>query len=225
MILCIETATSVCSVALCRGEKILAFRETNLGFSHAEKLTVFISEVLKEAEVNLSDIEAVAVSSGPGSYTGLRIGVSVAKGLCFAADKPLISISTLEAMASGALRHNVSFNSDALLCPMIDARRMEVYCALFDSQIKSIQPIAAKIVTPDLYSEIDKYQQIYFFGDGAEKCKSVLNSPFIFLPDIFPSARYIAELANKKFQAREFENLAMFEPFYLKKYNAGKKDA
>ena len=222
MILCIETATSVCSVALCSGEKILTFRETNLGFSHAEKLTVFISEILKEAEVNLSDIEAVAVSSGPGSYTGLRIGVSVAKGLCFAADKPLISISTLEAIASGALGHISSNNSDKLLCPMIDARRMEVYCALFDSQLKCIQQIEAKIVTNEFYSEIGTVPQIYFFGDGAEKCKSVLNSPFSFLPDIFPTARNMAGLANKKFQAGEFENLAMFEPFYLKEYNAGK---
>jgi tRNA threonylcarbamoyladenosine biosynthesis protein TsaB len=222
MILCIETATNVCSVALCIGEKVLASRETSVGFSHAEKLTVFISEILQEADVKLSDVEAVAVSAGPGSYTGLRIGVSVAKGLCFAADKPLISIPTLEAMAVRALHHVNAINKDALFCPMIDARRMEVYCALYDSQLISIQPVAAKIVTPEFYSEIIEFRQIYFFGDGAEKCRSILHSPFVFLPDVFPSALHMAKLANRKYVDKEFENLALFEPFYLKEYYTGK---
>jgi tRNA threonylcarbamoyladenosine biosynthesis protein TsaB len=222
MILCIETATSICSVALCNGDKILAFRETSVGYSHAEKLTVFISEVLNEAGVTLKSLDAVAVSSGPGSYTGLRIGVSVAKGLCFAADKPLISISTLEAMTVGALTHINTTNNDSLFCPMIDARRMEIYCALFDSQLKCIQPIVAKIVTPEFYSDISEFREIYFFGDGAQKCRSILHPPFLFLPDVFPSAMQMVGLANIKLKAKEFENLALFEPFYLKEYNAGK---
>ncbi len=222
MILCIETATGICSVALCDGNTILASRETSVGYSHAEKLTVFISEVLNEAGVTLSSLDAVAVSSGPGSYTGLRIGVSVAKGLCFAADKPLISISTLEAMTIGALTHINPTKDDSLFCPMIDARRMEVYCALFDSQLKGIQPVEAKIVTPEFYSDISEFREIYFFGDGAEKCRSILHPPFIFLKDVFPSALYMAGIANRKFMEKQFENLALFEPFYLKEYNAGK---
>ena len=222
MILCIETATSICSVALCNDDTILSFRETSVGFSHAEKLTVFISEVLNEASIKLNNLDAVAVSSGPGSYTGLRIGVSVAKGLCFAADIPLIGISTLEAMTVGALTHINPTKEDSLFCPMIDARRMEVYCALFNSKLKGIQPIEAKIVTPEFYSDISEFREIFFFGDGAEKCSSILHPPFLFLPDVFPSAMHMVGLANIKLKAKEFKNLALFEPFYLKEYNAGK---
>ena len=223
MLLNLETSTNICSVAVSDGESIIAFRETNEGFSHAEKLTVFIAEVLEESKIKLKDLDAVAVSSGPGSYTGLRIGISVAKGLCFAVDKQLISIPTLQAMASGSLEKLVNVDSNILLCPMIDARRMEVYCALYDSNLNCHQAAIAKVVTSELFSEINDFKKIYFFGDGAEKCRLILNPLFEYLPDVFPSAKKMAKLANKKWKNGQFENLALFEPFYLKEYKAGKK--
>ena len=228
MILCLETATSICSVALTDKENVISFREINEGFSHAEKLTVFISEVLDEAGKKIKDVDAVAVSSGPGSYTGLRIGVSVAKGLCMAVDKPLISISTLEAMAYGAKEKIGVSNSEILLCPMIDARRMEVYTTLYDMQLNCLNPASAIIMTEDLFAEKRIGKAIYYFGDGAEKCKTILESQkeFVFYPGLFPSAKNMAELAIKKFNYKQFENLSLFEPFYLKEYlpGSGKKE-
>lgn len=225
MVLCLETATSVCSVALTENGKVIAFREINEGFSHAEKLTVFISEILREAYKKVNDLDAVAVSSGPGSYTGLRIGVSVAKGLCLAADKPLISIPTLEAMAFGARNKIKVSDPEILFCPMIDARRMEVYCALYDLQLDCLHPSSAIVVTEEFFSDKRKGKKVYYFGDGAEKCRTILNdqSEFIFYPEMFPSAKYMAELAFKKFNDKWFENLSLFEPLYLKEYQPGRK--
>lgn len=225
MVLCLETATSVCSVALTENGKVIAFREINEGFSHAEKLTVFISEILEEAYKKVNDLDAVAVSSGPGSYTGLRIGVSVAKGLCLAADKPLISIPTLEAMALGARNKIKVSDPEILFCPMIDARRMEVYCALYDLQLDCLHPSSAIVVTEEFFSDKRKGKKVYYFGDGAEKCRTILNdqSEFIFYPEMFPSAKYMAELAFKKFNDKWFENLSLFEPLYLKEYQPGRK--
>jgi tRNA threonylcarbamoyladenosine biosynthesis protein TsaB len=221
MILCIETSTTVCSVALTDNNLVLDFREVNEGFNHAEKLTVFISEVLQSASVNIKDLDAVAVSSGPGSYTGLRIGVSVAKGICFAIDKPLISISTLELMALIASKNIKEKILNQLFCPMIDARRMEVYCALYDKDLNCISPPTAVIVTDEFFYDKSNKNSIAFFGDGAEKCRAVFKDNFVFIPDIFPSAKFMAELATNKFEARQFENLAMFEPFYLKEFVPG----
>ena len=220
MLLCIETATSICSVALTDKGNIITFREINEGFSHAEKLTVFISEVLEEAGKKFKDLDAVAVSCGPGSYTGLRIGVSVAKGLCLAADKPLISISTLEAMASGAREKIKISNSEILFCPMIDARRMEVYTALYDLQLNCLHPSSAIVVTEDLLADKRIGKTVYYFGNGAEKCRTILESQkeFVFYPEIFPSAKYMAGLALEKFNDTQFENLSLFEPFYLKEF-------
>ncbi len=225
MILCLESATPVCSVALTENGNVIAFREINEGFSHASKLTVFISEVLEEARIKVGDLDAVAISSGPGSYTGLRIGVSVAKGLCLSADKPLISISTLEAMALGALEQIKPIVKNIFLCPMIDARRMEVYCALYDIDLNVVKETSATIISDELFLDVRKGKSIYYFGDGAEKCKSVLDSipEFKYLPDLFPSAKFMATLALEKFRKKDFENLALFEPFYLKEYKAGKK--
>ena len=225
MVLCLETATSVCSVALTENGKVIAFREINEGFSHAEKLTVFISEILEEAYKKVNDLDAVAVSSGPGSYTGLRIGVSVAKGLCLAADKPLISIPTLEAMAFGARNKIKVSDPEILFCPMIDARRMEVYCALYDLQLDCLHPSSAIVVTEEFFSDKRNGKKVYYFGDGAEKCRTILNdqSEFIFYPEMFPSAKYMAELAFKKFNDKWFENLSLFEPLYLKEYQPGRK--
>lgn len=225
MILCLETATSVCSVTLTENGEIISFREINEGFSHAEKLTVFISEVLDEAGIKVKDLQAIAVSSGPGSYTGLRIGVSVAKGLCLAIDKPLISISTLESMAWGAKSKINKNDSDILFCPMIDARRMEVYTALYDLQLKCFHPSSAIILSEDFFAGESKGKKVYYFGDGAEKCRIILNnhSEFIFYPEIFPSAKFMAVLALDKFKNKQFENLSLFEPFYLKEYQAGQR--
>lgn len=225
MLLCIETATSVCSVALTEKGKVISFREINEGFSHAEMLTVFISEILEETGIQVKNFDAVAVSSGPGSYTGLRIGVSAAKGLCLAGDIPLINISTLEAMAYGARDEIKREDTDILFCPMIDARRMEVYTALYDLQLNCLNPSSASIVTEDLFSDKLEGKAIYYFGDGAEKCRMILNSQseFIFYPGIFSSAKYMAGLAYNKFIDKQFENLSLFEPFYLKEYQPGRK--
>ena len=225
MLLCIETSTSVCSVALTDKGKLISFREINEGFSHAEKITVFISEILNEAGINVKDLLAIAVSSGPGSYTGLRIGVSVAKGLCLAIDKPLISISTLESMAWGAKNKINKNDSDILFCPMIDARRMEVYSALYDLQLKCLHPSSAIILSDFFFTEESKGKKVYYFGDGAEKCRTILNNhkEFIFYPDFFPSAKFMSVLALDKFINKQFENLSLFEPFYLKEYQAGRK--
>jgi len=225
MLLTIETATSICSVALINNGRVVAFREINEGFKHAEKLTVFISEVFEEAGKKLKDVDAIAISSGPGSYTGLRIGVSVAKGLCYALDKPLIGISTLEAMAAGAIQILKQQEENILYCPMIDARRMEVYCALYDANLNCIHPPSAIVVDGELFSEIRKDKKIFFFGDGAEKCRFILSeaSEFHFQPELFPSAKYMSVLADKKISLKQFENVALFEPFYLKEFQAGPK--
>ena len=225
MLLCIETSTSVCSVALTDKGKLISFREINEGFSHTEKLTVFISEVLNEAGITVKDLLTIAVSSGPGSYTGLRIGVSVAKGLCLAIDKPLISISTLESMSWGAKNKINKNDSDILFCPMIDARRMEVYSALYDLQLKCLHPSSAIILSEDFFAEESKGKKVYYFGNGAEKCRTILNNhnEFIFYPEIYPSAKFMSVLALDKFINKQFENLSLFEPFYLKEYQAGRK--
>ncbi len=225
MFLCLETATSVCSVALIENNNVVAFREINEGFKHAEKLTVFISEVVKEAGIKLNNLKAVAVSSGPGSYTGLRIGVSVAKGLCYSLDKPLISISTLELLAARAHSKIKEFYSNVFYCPMIDARRMEVYTGLYDANLNCIISPTAAVVDEGFFSEVRGDKKIYFFGDGAEKCTAVLNESgnFIFQNDIFPSAKFMSDLVEKKFRQKQFEDVALFEPFYLKEFQPGVK--
>ncbi len=224
MFLCIESSTSVCSVVLSDGSSLISMREATDGFRHAEKLTVFISEVLEEAGVSVSQLSAVAVSSGPGSYTGLRIGTSAAKGLCLAGDIPLIAIPTLEALAWGVAEIKNEF--DTLLCPMIDARRMEVYCGLYDKNKTCVEPVAPIVVTDDLFINVRQAKKIFYFGDGAEKCKPVLEGipEFIFVPGILSSAKNMVQLVLRKFQSKEFENLSLFEPFYYKEFVPGKKN-
>ena len=218
LILNIETATSVCSVAIAENGKILSCKEDRSGNRHSEQITLFIDYVLKDAEKKIPELDAVAVSSGPGSYTGLRIGVSTAKGLCYAMDKPLISISTLQAMASGALMSSKEI--DAKLCPMIDARRMEVYCAVYDEHLMELENVSAKIIDENSFAEWLQQGRIYFFGDGSEKCKPLLskNKNAVFTDQFFPSASFMASLSEKKFQKKIFENVALFEPFYLKEF-------
>lgn len=213
IILNIETATKNCSVSLSKNGKTLFCKEqADQGYSHAEKLHVFIDEVIKECQVDIKEINAVAVSKGPGSYTGLRIGVSAAKGLCYALNIPLIAIDTLEILAS-----KVNQN-DGLIVPMLDARRMEVYSAVFNQDKKIVSETKAEILDENSYAHVN--EKIYFLGDCQEKCKTVLTkSNFQFLPEIiFPSANEMSELSFQKFIAKEFEDVAYFEPFYLKDF-------
>jgi tRNA threonylcarbamoyladenosine biosynthesis protein TsaB len=212
-ILNIETTSKNCSVALAKEGVILTLREkAELGFSHAEKLHVFISEVLQEGGLELSDLNAVAVSQGPGSYTGLRIGVSAAKGFCLALDIPLIAIDTMEVLARQVKQ------KDGLIIPLIDARRMEVYSAIFDTNFQVIEATKAEIITSESFSNLK--DTVYFIGDGVAKCKSILvNDSFHFLDTVvFPSAKEMCSLSFEKHKKSDFENVAYFEPHYLKDF-------
>ncbi len=212
-ILNIETATKNCSVSLAKdGVTILTKEIAEQGYSHAEKLHVFIEEILNKTNLTVRDLKAIAVSKGPGSYTGLRIGVSAAKGLCYALGIPLISVDTLQILAKQVSIEN------GLIVPMIDARRMEVYSAMFNSQHAKINEVQAEVLTENSYQEFDG--PLYFIGDCQEKCQTVLTKAiFTFLPEvIFPSANEMSPLSFEKFKANEFEDVAYFEPFYLKDF-------
>ncbi|WP_298392864.1 tRNA (adenosine(37)-N6)-threonylcarbamoyltransferase complex dimerization subunit type 1 TsaB [Flavobacterium sp.] len=212
-ILNIETATKNCSVSLAKnGQTILCKEIAELGYSHAEKLHVFIEEIISEAKISFSDLKAIAVSQGPGSYTGLRIGVSAAKGLCYALSIPLIAIDTLTVLAS-QLDHN-----DGIIVPMIDARRMEVYSAIFNAKKEMIREVQAEILTEASFAAIDDV--VYFVGDCNEKAKTVLTKPnFVFIDNVFyPSAKDMSALSFQKFEENAFEDVAYFEPYYLKDF-------
>ncbi len=219
-IISIETATPVGSVALHKQGKIVAVRESNDQKKHGENITLFIEEVVKEAGITLQQVNAIAVSKGPGSYTGLRIGVSAAKGLCYGLNIPLIAINTLEGLtASPTLKRYKE--KDFLLCPMIDARRMEVFCALYDSSGNEIQNTQALVINDDSFSELLSQKQIVFFGNGAAKCKeTITHSNAIFVNDIEASASEIGEIAYQKYKQQQFEDVAYFEPYYLKEFVA-----
>jgi len=222
-ILQIETATTVCSVALAKDGEVVGFKQVDQRNVHAEVITVYIDEILEAAGVTYGDIDAIAVSCGPGSYTGLRIGVSTAKGLCFALDKPLIAIETLASMADGIIAEGIDANVS--LCPMIDARRMEVYTAIFDAKGNVIKPTAAEIIDENSFVDLLQNNKIIFFGDGAGKCREVLgnNLNAQFLAGFINSATHLTKKAQEKFVAKDFEDVAYFEPFYLKDFIAGKK--
>lgn len=217
IILNLETATTNCSVALAVDGEVVALREeNNKQFSHAEKLHVFIEEVLGEAKFDKRVLDAVAVSKGPGSYTGLRIGVSSAKGLCFALDIPLISTLTLEVLAQQAERR------DCYIIPLIDARRMEVYSAVFDGEKNQLRQTEAEIIDENSFSEYLSKKKTIFLGDGAAKFKAVCTHQNAeFLADRFPSAKNMALLSETKFTTGDTENIAYFEPFYLKEFISG----
>lgn len=223
LILQIETATTACSVALVQHGEVLAVKELNERNIHAEVITVFIEEIFTNANKTYQDLDAVAVSSGPGSYTGLRIGVSTAKGLCFGLDKPLIAVETLQAMADGMAAQITE--KDLLLCPMIDARRMEVYTALFDSKGNRIQPTSAEIIEEGSFAELLKERKILFFGDGAAKCEAVLGQYLnaSFNTAFINSAVNLTNRAAQLFNQQQFEDVAYYEPYYLKDFIAGKK--
>jgi len=226
LLLGIETATSICSVALVHDGKVLSIRESIGARDHSAALTSYIAEVFAEAGLTLSQMDAVAVSMGPGSYTGLRIGVSSAKGLCYALDKPFIAIDTLKSLAWLALQKCKQQGKDTenvLLVPMLDARRMEVYTAIFDQFLQVIEPVNAHIVTENSF-EVHAGKEIIYFGDGASKCKSLfeLKDYFTFWDSIDLSAIAICMLAEREFQNSNFADVAYCEPFYLKDFIAGK---
>ena len=217
VILQIETSTTVCSVALAIDGIVVAVKEANERNIHAGSLTLFIDEVMKKGEISYIDLDAVAVAKGPGSYTGLRIGVSTAKGICFAIDKPLISINTVEMMAYGFMIAHPDYVG--LLCPMIDARRMEVYTAVFDDQLNEIQSVSAKIIDEHSFEELIENHSMAFFGDGAEKCMEHFKSNNAhYYGDNFNTAIAMTTFAEKQFSEQKFENVAYFEPFYLKDF-------
>jgi len=212
-ILNIETATKNCSVALAKeGKTILCNEIAEEGYSHAERLHVFIEEIIKEAGITFQDISAIAVSQGPGSYTGLRIGVSAAKGLCFALDIPLIAVDTLQVLASQAKVSN------GLIIAMLDARRMEVYSAIFTPNYDNKRSVQAEIITENSFEDLQ--ETLYFVGDCSEKCKTVLSKEnFIFLDEIkYPSAKEMSFLSFEKYKKNDTVDVAYFEPYYLKDF-------
>ena len=225
MILCLETATPVCSVALNEGTDTLALRECKGQNAHSEKITIFIDEVLKEAGIHYHQLDAIAVSKGPGSYTGLRIGVSTAKGICYAADRPLMAVDTLHAMAYGMREKlGAQLQPSDLLIPMIDARRMEVYCAIFDASLNAVKGTDALVVDEHSFDDLLKDHRLWFFGDGAPKLKDLFKniSQIQIVDDFAPSAAYMATLSDQALKARDFVDVAYFEPYYLKDFIAGK---
>ena len=222
LILAIETATRNCSVALFKDGTVIAEKEhISDGYTHSEQLTLFIQQVIDSANISLKKVEAVALSMGPGSYTGLRIGTSTAKGLCYALDIPLIAISTLKSMAFSMAKKEKS----AIYCPMIDARRMEVFSALYDVNNIQVRGVQADVVDENTYKEF-LADEILFFGDGSLKCQEIINHKNAkFIKGINPSAKNLGILAKAKFENKDFEDVAYFEPYYLKDFVAGKKKA
>jgi tRNA threonylcarbamoyladenosine biosynthesis protein TsaB len=227
LILNLDTSTRICSVALARDGELIAWKESHEGKSHASLLSVFIKQLFEENSKDISDLDAVAVSKGPGSYTGLRIGVSTAKGLAYAAGIPLISVDTLAALANGVLpghhfeKEDYTIDDTSLLSPMIDARRMEVYTAIFLPSGEMIQPVSAMIINEDSYKHIPEQSHLVFFGDGAAKCRNIIQHPNAhFLPGVETSAKFMVTLAASAWQEKRFEDLAYFEPFYLKDFVA-----
>lgn len=218
-ILAIETATKNCSVALFENDQLLDSEEQYGAYSHAENLASFAQKLLSRNNLTFSDLQAIAVSKGPGSYTGLRIGVSFAKGLCFSLQIPLISVDTLAQMASGLVQAQKDEN--ALYCPMIDARRMEVYAALYNKDLEQVRGIEAEVIDENAYALFLGQQKVYFFGDGSAKCQEVIQHPNAhFVSFDAPSARYMGPLAWKAYHQKQFEDVAYFEPFYLKEFVA-----
>lgn len=216
-ILQIETSTQVCSAAISQDGVTIALKEASGQNLHAGSLTLFIEDVMLQAKMTYADLDAIAVSKGPGSYTGLRIGVSTAKGLCYALDKPLIGIDTLHMMAAGFLQADPDYNE--LVCPMIDARRLEVYTALYSPLGDLIEPVTAKIIDDHSFEAVLRAAKITFIGDGAAKCKRLIVSEHAqFLEDNFNTASNMSALAYQQYQAAKFEDVAYFEPFYLKDF-------
>lgn len=214
LILNIETSTTNCSVSLSNDEEILVLKEdNNLGYSHAEKLHLFIKEVIDSSGISKNNLDAIAISKGPGSYTGLRIGVSTAKGLSYSLDKPLISVSTLKALA-----HQVKTDK-GLIIAMLDARRMEVYSAIFNYDFSEVRETKAEVLDTFSFNAELKKSQVYFIGNGVEKTKELINhNNAIFIEGKLPSASTMGIIVNNKYKKSDFEDVAYFEPYYLKDF-------
>ena len=219
-ILHIETSTDVCSVAVSEDGQVIFDQEDHSGPNHAERLGTMVDEALSFTDNHAIPFDAVAVSCGPGSYTGLRIGVSMAKGVCYGRNLKLIAVPTLELLSVPILLREIP-EEDALLCPMLDARRMEVYAGIYDRGLKPIRPILADIVDGETYKAYLDERPVYFFGNGAKKCQEAIHHPNAhFIEDIEPLAKWMQPLAEKRFLNEQFEDVAYFVPFYLKDFVA-----
>ncbi|WP_445955263.1 tRNA (adenosine(37)-N6)-threonylcarbamoyltransferase complex dimerization subunit type 1 TsaB [Yeosuana sp.] len=216
IILNLETATTNCSVSISKDGKTLSLKEDHdKNYSHAERLHIYIDKVIKEAGIDIHELDAIAISKGPGSYTGLRIGVSAAKGLCFALDKPLISVSTLE-----ALSHQVTC-TEGFIVPMLDARRMEVYSGVFDFKYNQIRETEAQILNESSFNTYLEQGNVFFIGNGVEKTKTLISHRnAVFIEDKLPSSKEMSSLAYNKYKINNFEDVAYFEPYYLKDFVA-----
>ena len=220
-ILNIDTSTNVCSVAVSQDGACIFDKEDHSGPNHAERLGTFVDEALSFIDNHAIPLDAVAVSCGPGSYTGLRIGVSMAKGICYGRDVKLLAVPTLELLCVPVLLREMVTDDDALLCPMLDARRMEVYAQLFTRSLREVRPIQADVVDADTYREYLDKHPVYFFGNGAMKCKEVIDHPNAhFIEGIDALAKNMLPLAERRMAREEFEDVAYFVPFYLKDFVA-----
>lgn len=220
-ILHIETSTEACSVAVSQDGATIFQIEDLSGHAHAQKLGGFVDQAMSFTDNHGIPFDAVAISSGPGSYTGLRIGVSMAKGVCYAQNLKLLAVPTLKLLCTPVLLGKEELPEDALLCPMIDARRMEVYCALYNRALKEQMPVQPVVVDENFLADTLQQHPIYFFGNGAEKCTTVLTHPNAhFIDTIIPHAKNMCPLAEMAFLREEYEDVAYFEPFYLKEFQA-----
>ena len=222
LILCIETGTDICSVGIARDGELMSLRESDQGRDHAKQVAVFVDELLRETGVKPDELDAVAVGMGPGSYTGLRIGVSFAKGLCYGLNIPLLAVGSLEALTDVAMKDyeagiiQVEGWDEAFLCPMVDARRMEVYTQIFNSRCEAQSEVSAEIITEDSFSQWRAKGKLVIFGNGAAKCQEMM--PDAIYIDVAPSARGLTRIAHQLFEAGKTVDIAYFEPFYLKDF-------
>ena len=217
-ILCVDTSSFICSVSVFENLSLISSNSTEVEKSHSKFIIQLIDQSLKDANIKINEVDAFAVSKGPGSYTGLRIGVSTIKGLCYSLEKPLISINTLEILSKSALNHINNYNN-FFICPMIDARRMEVFTKMLDNDFNEVEKDKALILDDKSFNDIGGGKLIYFFGDGSNKFQKITNNKnFHFIDNIISSSKHMGELANIKYENNQFENLTTFEPFYIKDF-------
>ena len=217
-ILCVDTSSFICSISIFENLSLISSNSSEVEKSHSKLIIQLIDQSLKDAKIKINEVDAFAVSMGPGSYTGLRIGVSTIKGLCYSLEKPLISINTLEILSKSALNHINNYN-DFFICPMIDARRMEVFTKMLDNDFNEVEKDKALILDDKSFNDIGGGKSIYFFGDGSNKFQKIINNKnFHFIDNIISSSKNMGELANIKYENNQFENLTTFEPFYIKDF-------